>query len=127
MNYRTTFDTTNLPANTKKNIKELNEVALQLEKSGKSAKTSVQQASSSSPKGSKRDSTTSNNNSDSDSDGEEETLMPKSNKDQSEKARKKAEWYVFQCLFFLFLFVRYCYSNLFHGVDLSNYFFVMRM
>eukprot|EP00428_Durinskia_dybowskii_P069926 CAMPEP_0170390526 /NCGR_PEP_ID=MMETSP0117_2-20130122/19194_1 /TAXON_ID=400756 /ORGANISM="Durinskia baltica, Strain CSIRO CS-38" /LENGTH=646 /DNA_ID=CAMNT_0010646579 /DNA_START=65 /DNA_END=2005 /DNA_ORIENTATION=+ len=92
MNYRTTFDTTNLPANTKKNIKELNEVALQLEKSGKSAKTSVQQASSSSPKGSKRDSTTSNNNSDSDSDGEEETLMPKSNKDQSEKARKKAEW-----------------------------------
>lgn len=91
MNYRTTFDTTNLPANTKKNIKELNEVALQREKSIKSMKS---EPTPKSPKS--RDSSThkkeSNNNSDSDSDGEEETLMPKSNKDQSEKARKKAEW-----------------------------------
>lgn len=90
MNYRTTFDTTNLPANTKKNIKELNAVALKKEEAAGSAKgtagTSRDSAGSPTAK-----STTTTGESDSDSDNDE-LLRPKTPKDQSHKEKKKAEW-----------------------------------
>jgi hypothetical protein len=92
MNYRTTFDTTNIPANTKKNIKVLNEAALQRDKNT-SDKAALKEKEGSdaglTPKPKEKDGF----GSESDSEGEdEESLMPKSVKDMTEKERKKAEW-----------------------------------
>jgi hypothetical protein len=91
MNYRTTYDTTNIPANTKKNIKVLNEAALQRDKnaSDKALKEKEGSDAGLTPKPKEKDGF----GSESESEGEdEESLIPKSAKDMTEKERKKAEW-----------------------------------
>lgn len=97
MNYRTTFDTTNLPANTKKNIKELNAVAQKKEEemARSSGKSGVKAGTS----GTATDSTStaksgkSTDNSDSESDGDEGLLKStKDGKEVSDKELKKREW-----------------------------------
>jgi hypothetical protein len=110
MNYRTTFDTVNVPANTKKNIKVLNEVALQRQqeqalKSGKqeapaTASTAEDSLSSVSKSPTSKKtvasglSSTSGGGSESDSEGEDEESLIKSAKEStlSEKQAKKKEW-----------------------------------
>ena len=89
MNYRTTFDTVNIPANTKKNVKALNESALERQQAQNSASSKTEDTLGANSQKTKSSSGPGGGDSDSESDGED---GGKSVKDQSEKEKKKKEW-----------------------------------